>query len=304
MKRIGSGRNNDRILGIEVVIMNIGFIGAGKVGFTLGKYFSTHGVEITGYNSRNTESAREAAAFTKSLAFEDMGELIENSDVLFLTVPDGSITEVFRKVTGYQIRGKLICHCSGALTAQLAFPDIEKFGAYGYSVHPLFAVSDKYKAYEELSDVFFAVEGDEEHMADIHQMLKDADLHYQQIDGSSKIGYHCAAAIASNLMVGLVKESVDILGRCGFSPDDALLALTPLIRGNVQHMLEDGLEPSLTGPMERGDAVTISKHLDSFTDDEERQLYTLLSKKILPIAQNKHPERSYDEIRDLLERKA
>ena len=119
-------------------------------------------------------------------------------------------------------------------------------------------------------------------------------------------------------MVGLIKESVDILGRCGFSPEDAVSALGPLVRGNVQHVLEDGLEASLTGPLERGDIGTIIKHLDSFdagkdekvhgadedegvfTREEEKQLYKLLSKKILPVAQAKHPDRSYEEIKKLL----
>lgn len=298
--------------------MRIGFIGAGKVGFTLGKYFSKHGKEITGYYSRNTVSAEEAAEFTDSRAFDNMGELIENSDVLFLTVPDGSITDVYRQVAQCPIRGKLICHCSGALSARLAFPDIKETGAYGYSVHPLFAVSSKYSAYEELADVFFAVEGDEERIGDIEGLMKSVWLRYQRIDGENKIGYHCAAAIASNLMVGLIKESVDILGRCGFSPEDAVSALGPLVRGNVQHVLEDGLEASLTGPLERGDIGTIIKHLDSFdagkdekvngadedegvfTREEEKQLYKLLSKKILPVAQAKHPDRSYEEIKKLL----
>jgi hypothetical protein len=84
----------------------------------------------------------------------------------------------------------------------------------------------------------------------------------------------------------------------------------------VQHVLEDGLEASLTGPLERGDIGTIVKHLDSFdegneekvhgadegvfTREEEKQLYKLLSKKILPVAQAKHPERSYEEIKKIL----
>lgn len=29
--------------------MNIGFIGAGRVGFSLGKYFSENGINISGY---------------------------------------------------------------------------------------------------------------------------------------------------------------------------------------------------------------------------------------------------------------
>ena len=44
--------------------MTIGFIGAGKVGCTLGKYFSTHGAAVTGYYDRNTQAAKEAAQFT------------------------------------------------------------------------------------------------------------------------------------------------------------------------------------------------------------------------------------------------
>ena len=262
--------------------MKIGFIGAGKVGFTLGKYFSEHGIDVTGYFSRSEDSAKEAAEFTGSRCFGDIGELIEKSDVLFLTVPDGIITDVYREVVKYPVRDKLICHCSGAMTASKAFPDIRETGAFAYSVHPLFAVSSKFKAYEELADVFFAIEGDEERIDDIEGLLRSACLHYQRIESDSKIGYHCAAAIASNLMIGLVKESVDILGRCGFSSDDALSALTPLIRGNVQHMLDDGLAESLTGPLERGDISTIEKHLGSFADDEagkdEIMLYKLLSK--------------------------
>ena len=49
--------------------MKIGFIGAGKVGFTLGKYFRMHGVEVTGYYSRSIQSAKEAADFTRAQAF-------------------------------------------------------------------------------------------------------------------------------------------------------------------------------------------------------------------------------------------
>ena len=121
--------------------MKTGFIGAGKVGFTLGKYFSSKendSIKVTGYYSRNTKSAEEAAQFTETQAFTDMGALIEASDVLFLTVPDGSIKEVYEQVRQYPIQGKYICHCSGSLSAGEAFPGIDQTGAYEYSVHPLF----------------------------------------------------------------------------------------------------------------------------------------------------------------------
>ena len=44
--------------------MKIGFIGAGRVGCTMGKYLVKHGADVTGYWSRTPEHAKEAAEFT------------------------------------------------------------------------------------------------------------------------------------------------------------------------------------------------------------------------------------------------
>ena len=73
--------------------MRAGFIGAGKVGFTLGKYLAMHGIEISGYYSRTPASAKEAAEFTQSRYYTSIEEITKDSDTLFLTVPDGAIGE-------------------------------------------------------------------------------------------------------------------------------------------------------------------------------------------------------------------
>ena len=36
--------------------MQIGFIGAGKVGFSLGRYFAENGLTVSGYYSRDSQS--------------------------------------------------------------------------------------------------------------------------------------------------------------------------------------------------------------------------------------------------------
>ena len=41
--------------------MQTGIIGAGKVGCSLGKYFSLHGLSVSGFYDVDQESAREAA---------------------------------------------------------------------------------------------------------------------------------------------------------------------------------------------------------------------------------------------------
>ena len=47
--------------------MRIGFIGAGKVGCTLGKYFRENGIPVSGYYNRTSEHAKEAAEFVNAM---------------------------------------------------------------------------------------------------------------------------------------------------------------------------------------------------------------------------------------------
>ena len=278
--------------------MKVGFIGAGKVGFTLGKYFAMHDVEVVGYFSKSAESAKKAADFTSTAAYDSRSELIKACDMLFLTVPDGCITAVYSEIRD-SIRGKIVCHSSGALTADAAFPDIEEAGACGYSVHPLFAVSDAYHAYEELADVFFALEGSDKQLDEVKRFLTEAKLNVQLIRSESKTMYHCAASIASNLVVALAYQSMSMLGGCGFSEEAARKALAPLMRGNMEHILHDGPVAALTGPVERADCGTVSKHL-ACLGTEERELYRLVSKKLVEVAEKKHPERDYTSVKQIL----
>lgn len=278
--------------------MNIGFIGAGKVGFSLGKYLSVNGIGLSGYYSRNLNSAEEAAEFTGSKTFSTPGELIRESTVIFITVPDGTITDVFNNIRELGISGKLICHCSGALSAGEAFPDISTSGAQGLSIHPLFPVSSKYDSYKELGNAFFCLEGDR--ADEWRDILTSLGNPVRIIDGSVKVRYHAACAISSNLVCALAAESVSLLNECGFTADEALQALRPLAMSNMSKVFEAGPVSALTGPVERNDVSTVSKHLKCFGTDEERELYTAVSRKLTEVASEKHPETDYSELRKLL----
>ncbi len=280
--------------------MKTGFIGAGKVGVSLGKYFQTHGIEVVGYYSATPAHAQEAADFVQTKRYDSPEELAQDCDALFLTVPDARITEVWKNLPSYAVKGKLICHCSGALPSDTAFPGIEEAGAFGYSVHPLFAVSDKYHSYRELSDVFFCVEGDSTRLDEVKALLEQCGNPYQVIDSAAKVRYHAAAAVASNHVVALVAESLGLLETCGFTREGALHALRPILLGNMSHLAESGPVKSLTGPVERCDTGTVSKHLDAMPSEEDRELYTLLSRKLVEVAQKKHPERDYQPMKALL----
>ena len=338
--------------------MKAGFIGAGKVGFSLGKYFSEHGIQVTGYYSRHAESAKQAAEFTNSKCYEDMKLLVSCSDVIFLTVPDGAIKSTYELLKTYDITNKQICHCSGALSAKEVFADVKEKGAIGYSIHPLFPVSDKLTSYKEMPGAFFCLEGDGEQLdrkiiltktdfdnsivkeqiscktdsnlngsmklmeqseirfgKDMNSDDKARELSIKSfwtdffqrnaagvkvIDGASKAKYHAACAIASNLYCALMQESLELLSECGFQEQEALKALTPLVESNLKHILQDGPVKALTGPVERGDADTVQKHMCHITEEANRRQYMAVSSKLLEVAKKKNPDRDYSEVEYIL----
>ena len=286
--------------------MNIGFVGAGKVGFTLGRYFAEKGMTVKGYYSRRRESSEAAAQFTDSVVYDSCKELLIDCDVIFITVPDGSIAEVFKQLSDYPIKGKTICHCSGSMSAADAFEGIAEAGAFGYSIHPLFAVSDKYNAYRELTGVFFTIEGDTKsqegaaRMDMLRMFIESLGNPVSVVEAENKTAYHCAAAIASNLICGLVDQSIELLGRCGFEEKDAVRALAPILTGNMRHVASKGPEESLTGPVERNDIHTVKKHLECLADDSERELYSLLTARLVRMARRRHPDRDYTEMSTLI----
>ncbi|MHB1485741.1 MAG: NAD(P)-binding domain-containing protein [Saccharofermentanales bacterium] len=75
--------------------IRIGFIGAGKVGVTLGAYFISKGLCFSGYSSRSIKSAQVAAEITSTQAFQGVQQFVEECDMLFITTPDDQITKVW-----------------------------------------------------------------------------------------------------------------------------------------------------------------------------------------------------------------
>lgn len=279
--------------------MRIGFIGAGKVGFSLGKYFTEHDMCVTGYYSRNPESSKEAAAFTKTKYYEKLEEIVKESDTLFLTVPDGSISKVYSEIIRSDIEGKVLAHCSGALSSAV-FSGISLKGAYGYSIHPICAVSDKLTGSQDLSKAYFTIEGDEKYLQVFLDLFHRLGNPMEVIAPEAKVKYHGAAVFASNLVAGLYETASQLLKDCGLSEEFSQHALLPLFLGNAGNIASKGATQALTGPVERADAKTVEKHLQALTG-REREIYRLLSEQLVEIAKRKNPDREYEDVRKLLQ---
>ncbi len=271
----------------------IGIIGAGKVGVSLAKYFCGQGLQVQGFYSRTRASAEFAAEFTETKVFDTYGDMVKECDILFLTVPDGQIASVWQQLKTETLAGKIICHCSGSLSSDI-FSDIDKCGAFGYSIHPLYAINSKTASYRELPQVLFTIEGSPEYLKEMQQFLADLGNPVQVMDSKDKVRYHAAASMVSNQMIALYACGVDLLEQCGFERENAGKVLFGLAKGNLDAVGEKGLADALTGPVERGDTATVKKHLEALSVTPEiYDVYRALTKKLLPIAKEKNPERDY-----------
>lgn len=276
---------------MEVIIIKFGFIGAGKVGFSLGKYLKENKISVVGYYSKSVHSSKEAATFTNTNQYKELKDLINDSDTIFITTPDGIIEEVWDEVKEVPIKDKIICHCSGSISSEI-FSNITNHGAYGYSIHPMFAISDKYNSYKNLSKAFITIEGHEKYENELRDLFYSLGNDVTVISKENKSLYHAASVVVSNLVLGLINNGVTYLEQCGFTEEMAINALYPLIEFNLKNIKEKGVVNSLTGPVERGDISTIIGHCEVLSN-EDRKLYKLLSKNVLEIAKIKNVNRNY-----------
>lgn len=286
--------------------MQIGIIGAGKVGCSMGKYIMEDaackqaGIRVTGYAGRSKESVETAATFTGTKAFGSMQDLIKESDILFITTPDDAIITVWEEMKKESIKRKTICHFSGSLSSEI-FSGRKERDVYACSAHPMFAFSSKFTCYEQLNHVFITMEGDKKALEQMNRLFELTKNPVCFITPEKKTLYHAAASMASNMMIGLYEQSLRMFEACGFGREEARELIKPLVSDNVNSFLTKTPQEALTGPIERNDIDTIKKHL-AVLSEQERKLYVNLGEILMELAKSKHPERNYREMSELLRR--
>src|SRR5207247_9634713 len=91
--------------------------------------------------------------------------------------------------------------------------------------------------------------------------------------------YHAAAVFASNYVVSLLGEAASLLEASGWSEQEAVRGLAPLAEGAIANVTKRGPTAALTGPVRRGGALTIRRHLAALGELDERRhgdLYRML----------------------------
>lgn len=270
--------------------LQIVVIGAGRVGSTLAYALHGYGHRIIRIASRKLDSAKKLAEIVQAEPTEDVARSVDGADIVFLTVPDTVIQDVCKEIShGRRLKpGSFVFHTSGALSSEVLTTAREN-GAYVASLHPLQSFASMEEGLKNLPGTYFVIEGDTEAIECGMHLVKQMRGRLLNISTEAKPLYHAGACVASNFIVSVVRMAVELFQLAGIDADDAFEALTPLVVGTFRNIQSLGVPKALTGPISRGDAETLSKHLDALNTygTELLPVYSELARYTVKVALEK-----------------
>ena len=265
-------------------MLKVGFIGAGTVGTALAVLLTSKGYSFAGASRINHKS--ESGPVSNLHLLDSNQAVADASDLVFITTPDAAIAKVASEVRWR--KGQIVIHCSGADSVDILEP-ARKAGTMVGCFHPLQTFAGVKEAIENIPGSAFALEAEEPLLTTLKNMAVDLGGNWIILKAADKAAYHAAAMIACNGLVTLVKLAADLWQTFSVPTDQAVKALLPLLRGTIHNIETIGLPNCLTGPIARGDAGTIKKHLDTLQvkDPQLLPFYKELALQMVPIASAK-----------------
>jgi predicted short-subunit dehydrogenase-like oxidoreductase (DUF2520 family) len=85
------------------------------------------------------------------------------------------------------------------------------------------------------------------------------------IDPAAKTVYHAAAVFASNYLVTVLDAALRAYVAAGIPEDVARELARPLAQESLDNVFRLGAAPALSGPIARGDLVTVRRQQDAVT---------------------------------------
>ncbi len=268
-------------------MLKIGFIGAGTVATALAVGLSSKGYHVVAVSSRSQTSARKLAQLVNGCqAFSSNQDVADTAELVFIATPDDAIASVAAQVQWHS--GHSVVHCSGADSTDILL-SARKSGARVGAFHPLQTFASFRQAMENIPGTTFALEAEEPLLGMLKDMATDLGGRWIELGAGGKVIYHAAAVFACNYLVTLVKLATDLWQTFAIPPEQATQALLPLIRGTINNIDTIGIPKCLTGPIARGDAGTIKKHLSALQKvaPDLVATYQELGLKTIPIALKK-----------------
>lgn len=257
----GHGEASIETLKVERVNDTIGIIGVGRAGGALAAAFAAAGYRVVALSSRAPDGARALAHHIGAIAVDAPVDVARAASLVFLATPDAAIAPVCRSIAdmdGWRA-GQSVVHCSGALGRE-ALADAAEAGALTGGFHPLQTLAGLETA-ARLRGSYVAVDADPPLTAILHELARATGAIPFDLDARHRALYHTAAAMVANYTVALYACGVHLFKQAGLPEEVQARALLPLLRGAVESLERAAPAEALTGPIARGDDVTVARHI-------------------------------------------
>jgi predicted short-subunit dehydrogenase-like oxidoreductase (DUF2520 family) len=262
---------------VDARAAGIAIVGPGRLGTSLALAFRQVGYTVVAVGGRERSATARLAVRVDAAVTGVEGPF--EADIVFLTVPDRAIAGV--AAAGAWRAGQLVAHCSGALGLDV-LGAVASSGAMRGCLHPLQTFADPAGDPSLFRGIAAGVEGDGRGAAILAQAASDLGARPFSLAGVDRAAYHAAAVFASNDVIALMAAAARAWVLAGLPPGTARESLAPLLLAAARNVAAYDLPAALTGPIVRGDAATVARHLGALAADPAlRDLYAALARELL-----------------------
>jgi predicted short-subunit dehydrogenase-like oxidoreductase (DUF2520 family) len=182
-----------------------------------------------------------------------------DADLVWFCVPDQEIAAASHQLASAIVwKKKTVFHSSGALASD-ELKALRRRGASVASVHPLMTFVSG--SIPSLQGVPFAVEGDAPAVRAARRIVRNLGGEAFTIRKQHKAAYHAWGAFTSPLLVATLVTGERLARAAGLSAVEARKKMLPIVRQTITNYEALGPAGAFSGPIVRGDAETVLKHL-------------------------------------------
>jgi len=263
---------------------SIALVGAGRAGGALAVALHERGYEITAVASRDGADSKTLASLVGASAVPTALAAAIAADLVILAVPDTELVRVAATIaaSGMALTRHAFIHCSARLSSR-PLTSLRICGAEIGVMHPLQALTGVDSA-RSLVGASLRVEATGRLRAWLDGIVAALHGDVMEIPEDALDQYHAAAVLAGNAPLALLARATALLRDIGVSDEVAHRGLAALLEGAAINARRSGPGAALTGPVARGDADAVTRHLRALEHDpQSRELYRVLAQQMVEL---------------------
>ena len=263
--------------GLRPARLSIGIISAGRVGTALGVALERAEHVVVACSAISHASRQRAQRRLPDTPVLPVPDVAARAELLLLAVPDAELAGLVSGLatTGAVRPGTIVVHTSGANGVAVLAP-LSEIGCIPLAIHPAMTFTGSDEDIARLRDACFGITAaDEVGYAVAQSLVLEIGGEPFGVREDARALYHAALAHAGNHVITVLLDAVEAL-RAAVSGEELLgqelvgdapgglaeRVIAPLARASLENALQRG-QGALTGPVARGDAVAVARHLEA-----------------------------------------